>query len=418
MFDHQTKEDPAGHRHRLLPGIAAAYGLLVIYGSLFPLMGWTWPEVPVWSLIEGKPRYLSVADVITNFLVYVPLGLLVAASLPGQWRTLRLIGTTLAVGAGLSLVLEALQLFLPNRITAATDLLMNSVGAGAGSILFLLFSARTASGRHLLRLRREWIRDGRLADLGLAILGLWALSQLSPLVPSLDMDSLRDGINPLWQSVRDSSLFDGRQTVVYTLYVAGLGYLTHTLMKPGYSARYLYPGFTATVLMLQVPVVTREVSLEALTGLVLGCALFLVARQWERQRAASVGIIAIVGAYLASQLDFSLGHDIGRGFNWIPFRTQIGQVTRLGEIIAGAWPFLAIAYLAMVLKPRRIVATATIGGLIIVVATFTLEWLQMGHRDRYSDITYVILALSAWVLPWLHPSLREQIRQRANGRGA
>ncbi len=401
---------PATRKHYLLPLIAGTYTLLLIYGSLYPLTGWHWPGGENWFLLfERRPRYLSKSDLIANFLIYVPFGLLLAFGLKARFRRVwTLSGATILYGMALSFSMESLQLFLPNRVSSLTDVAMNTAGAAAGASLALIFNPDTMLGRRLSYLRMRWFRPGLMTDLGLVILGLWALAELTPLIPSLDFANLSNGFAPLRAALQNHAHFSMRQTLIFSFHTIGLGFLAATLIRDG-RLFLLFPAFVICVLLLKIPVVSQQITLEALLGCGTGLLILFAFRRFKRNHTAAAGIGIIVAAYAIAQLDFggfSLLQQV-RPFNWVPFHSRIGYVTRLADILATVWPFLAVAYLALFLRPRNAIATAAGGAVLVGAFTFALEWNQQSAPARYADITTVILALAAWTLPWLHPVLRE-----------
>ena len=163
------------------------YGTLVIYGTLFPLSEWT-PPLLGWSnpITHSWPDRASRADIIINVLAYIPLGLFLAL-----WLRPRL-GLVVAVilaslfGSGLSFTLEVLQSALPSRVPTLLDWVTNSGGTILGALIATAFDPRLPVGRVLLKSRNEWFDPGTLINLALVILGLWALTQTAPFVPSFD----------------------------------------------------------------------------------------------------------------------------------------------------------------------------------------------------------------------------------------
>jgi VanZ family protein len=91
--------------------------------------------LPVGTSVQVPPpdRHLNwsflLADVVRNWLLFIPLGAaLQACGMRG--------GQALAVGAGLSLGIEILQLAIPGRETAISDVFANALGTGTGIALF------------------------------------------------------------------------------------------------------------------------------------------------------------------------------------------------------------------------------------------------------------------------------------------
>jgi VanZ family protein len=104
---------------------------------------------PVYSVVEKSPflvpRDLKAAmqagrqDVIVNLLGFVPFGLLACLYFSQRPRASRLSALALAIlaGAGLSLIIEGGQIWLPNRVSSALDLGCNTLGSAAGALLAL-----------------------------------------------------------------------------------------------------------------------------------------------------------------------------------------------------------------------------------------------------------------------------------------
>jgi glycopeptide antibiotics resistance protein len=83
-------------------------------------------------------------DALVNLAGFIPLGFFLAMffRIPGSTAGLRAFALVLAIGALLSLFIEANQTFLVTRNSSMTDLILNSLGAMAGALLL------TASSRN------------------------------------------------------------------------------------------------------------------------------------------------------------------------------------------------------------------------------------------------------------------------------
>ena len=82
-------------------------------------------------------RQIDIAGYLLNIVLLVPFGLLA----PLIWPRLRSAGRTAAAGALFSLLIEISQLFT-NRSPDVDDLLLNTLGAVLGWLLYRLFPAR------------------------------------------------------------------------------------------------------------------------------------------------------------------------------------------------------------------------------------------------------------------------------------
>lgn len=82
---------------------------------------------------EGSLLF-SLSDVAVNLLLFLPFGGLLYGFLPVRRRLPRLIAALL-FSAAVSLSVEMMQLFLPERFPSFSDLLANTLGGGAGFLL-------------------------------------------------------------------------------------------------------------------------------------------------------------------------------------------------------------------------------------------------------------------------------------------
>ena len=395
----------ATHVPRVFPRLvlASAYIALVIYGSLFPLHGWQHANFDFSRLLsEPWPEDLPRADLLTNVLVYIPVGLLVAWVL--RLRLTLFTAFVLASVAGilLSLGLELMQLALPNRVSSSLDLLANGAGSLMGAALGILH-AGVPIAAPLFALRRHWFKPGALIDVGLVAVFFWVLSQLSPFVPSIDIANLRNGLSPLWQTLNHLERLQPYQAASYAFYIAGLGFFVARLLR---SERLFYLPFfmfVGVVLILKVPVVGRQLSLEALIG--MGAAMVLVGLFKHGPRlTTSAAVATILAGVVTASLWAEQGawSQIFQPFNWVPFSAQMTNIIGLPDILADLWPFLALAVLAN-LGSRGYARTIVfiVGGTALFSLALALEFQQQTIAGRSPDITDALLALIGWMLPWL-----------------
>lgn len=80
--------------------------------------------------------YYLLLDVVGNVLLFIPVGLTVAAALPLRSRLARL-GLTTLMAMLLSTSIEAIQLLMPSRATDVDDVLFNTLGALTGALVAL-----------------------------------------------------------------------------------------------------------------------------------------------------------------------------------------------------------------------------------------------------------------------------------------
>lgn len=325
----------ARHRSSATP-LAAVYAVLVLYASLYPFEGWRWPPGQGLSGLVALPwtRWQDDFDKISNLLGYLPLGaLLCIAMRRSGWRTLPALAVALVLPTCLSYGTEVLQQFLPRRVPALEDFLLNSAGAALGAFMALAGHALGLVGRWQALRARWFARDSAGA---LALLALWPVGLLFPAPLPLGLgqvgERLREALAGWLQDV------PWAETAYSLLAVAGpprppLQPLSETLIV---ALGLLGPTLLAYSVM---PAGWRRV-VAALWALALGTA----------------------GMALSTLLNFGPAH----GLSWLTPTTVPGLA--LGLLLA----------LALVPVPRRLVR-----GLALVALTGLVVGMAQAPADPY-----------------------------------
>jgi VanZ family protein len=378
------------------------YTALLVYGSLFPFSGWAFPHTPLFSFLSIWPATLERSDIILNVLVYAPLGLFIVSCLIGTMRFAPALLLASLAGTSLSFIIENIQQFLPRRVESTSDLVMNMAGTILGGMIATFFSRETVSGAKLVAHRRLWFRTGTLPNIGLITLGLWALTQTTPLVPALDMSHLRHGLAVFYYALQEPEL-GIYETSIYALYITGLGLLAATIGQRGKPVILLFGVFIACVLISKMLIETRQLSLEALAGATVAFAVLLP----FRRIAHNTVVLNIVGAAFIAA-GFILYESVPvPGFprytyTWTPFSAQMVSLNGLQSILEIFWPLFALAYFTRsITLPHLWYKGAIFGGVMVCSTVFVLEWLQQYVPGRHGDITQVMLGILGWFIPWL-----------------
>ena len=387
-------------------GLAAlAYTGLIVYGSLYPFSGWTAADVTPFAFLTARwPSHLSRADLVTNVLAYMPFGLLLVRWRDGGSRkAVGAIALAALAGALLSFAMESLQQYLPVRVASVGDILANTLGTIVGAIFATVTRRDSLPWAIVMERRERWFHQGRLVDLGLMAIALWAVSQLTPLVPSLDLGNLRHGLSPLWQTLQYPSRFNLPQWATYVLYIAGLALLAMTVGAPGEAVFVRFFAFVAIVLLCKVVIVTRQLSLEAILGAAAALVLALPLQALTQRAAAVTSMLFIIGGFTVAEMASGTGSV--HPFNWIPFAGHLeNPLIGIASILEDLWPAAALAALARLAAPPGLQTKLAWGGLVaIALLTFGLEWLQQYRPGRFGDFTVVLLAAGTWLLFWSIP---------------
>jgi glycopeptide antibiotics resistance protein len=92
--------------------------------------------VPPWRVQEYNRSFWN--DLFVNILGFIPFGFAVSAwaRKDGERKNTTAMGIALLLGAGISLFIELLQVYLPTRDSSLTDVMNNVLGMYLGARLF------------------------------------------------------------------------------------------------------------------------------------------------------------------------------------------------------------------------------------------------------------------------------------------
>jgi len=136
---------------------AAGYLLFVVYGSLVPLDFRYRSTAEAWQAFS-QVRYLQLgitsrADWVANLLLYVPLALLLRASVGARVSSAAQASCALLVFsacAAIAVAVEFVQIYFPPRTVSLNDLIAEFLGAASGLILWSVTHRRVRGWRQTL----------------------------------------------------------------------------------------------------------------------------------------------------------------------------------------------------------------------------------------------------------------------------
>jgi VanZ family protein len=358
----------ARHRSSAAP-LAWLYAALIVYASLYPFAGWHAPGVsPLAFLTLPWPHWWTWFDLVTNLVGYIPFGALVFGALVRSDVPVRpSMLLACAAGAVLSLTMELLQNFLPQRVASNVDLGVNVLGTLVGVLLGWCVHVRGGVERWQVARDRWFIT--RSAG-GIALLLLWPVGLLFPLpVPLAQGQVLSRVQEVLAQWVEGTSIAswvegwadaDLERTALspggeFTLIALGLlapCMIAFSVARPGWRRLVLVLGATAlgclattlsTALNFNPQHLLAWSTPQALAALAFGALLACLMSVLPGRAAAGLGLIvltALVTVVTQAPAD--------------PYFAQSLQLWEQGRFIRfhGAarwvgwlWPYVAIIYL-------------------------------------------------------------------------
>jgi VanZ family protein len=181
----------AGRSHFAAPLLLAVLTGLIVYASLYPFR-----FAPDGPRLGEALRALTWArasrgDMFNNVLLYAPFGFCVALMMEPRWGRMAGLVAAVVLGVSLSLGLELLQASVAPRVPSLTDLSLNTAGSFIGALL--------GSGFHALgsRIAPQAAPRGRSTTVAFAILVLWLIERLWPLIPEPGLRQLKLAVRPL-----------------------------------------------------------------------------------------------------------------------------------------------------------------------------------------------------------------------------
>lgn len=173
------------------------YGLVLGSASLQPWSGWRDNGTSPWEFLFAPwPKFWTGFDVFTNCLAYFPFGALLVWALYPRLRNGLALLLAVALASVMSALLEALQTYLPLRISSNLDLLCNALGAGSGALFGVLTASHFIDRGRLRDWRFRWFE--REASAGLVWLGSWLVAQLYPQALAFTTGEITPLLESVW----------------------------------------------------------------------------------------------------------------------------------------------------------------------------------------------------------------------------
>lgn len=258
------------------------YLAFILYASITPLGYWDFPSNPYpQDLIYGWQNKIHLFDIGQNLLFYMPLGVLVALLGYEKFK----LGKILLIGFGLSAVIslsmESIQSFHVTRVSSILDVALNTLSGAFGVIVGVVLFQGKDFWQHVYNTIFQGDKHPLVIFLASCTIFCWIGYHLYPYLPTLQYSHIKYGISPLIKVLKDPTLFQEQHFIKY--FIQGIClYLASCLLFKPYFRLFGLGLIIFIVLTIKVAVVSRYVTLEAISGLGAGllCTsfLFLIAR--------------------------------------------------------------------------------------------------------------------------------------------
>jgi len=360
---------PRGVRLRILLIVSA----LIAYGSLYPF-DFTVPgsAADAWgTLLHDWSMTTSRGDALGNLALFLPLGFIGVFAFPGRSpvAVMRLGLFSLFLAA----VLQVAQIYFPPRTPAIADVMWNMMGACLGIAAGLVL-------RDSVRLR--WQSWDRAYAVPLTLIVLWIAAELLPLVPSLDLQLIKESVKALL------ALHMSTPDIVW--HAGGVLLAGRALTAIAGRSRALrwLAVLIVVVIAGKMLIVTRVLNASTLAGLVLGYGAWGVVSM--RPSRDAVVVCALVIAYTLKALFPMTLRAVPADFNWLPFAGMLQ-----GSMLINAQVLVESVFVfAGVLGLLRMLGSSVIASSVVLAFwAAALEAAQLYIVGRSPDITEPLLVL-------------------------
>ena len=357
---HDAWDEPARTASPLTRYLLLVYLLLVVYASLHPLSGWRDQGMAPWAWLAATwPRHVTPIDLGFNIAAYLPVGLLLVAALYPWLRGWRAVALGTLGCSLLSLGMESLQVYLPSRVPSVNDLLTNSSGGLIGALLADWLVGRWLARGALRRWRYRLFHAGHSVDLGLVLLLLWLLTQLTPETLLFGAGDLRDVLSDVPGVLHPAQTFIRAEAVVAAANALAVGLLASTLLRQRidiYRGLLLLFGAALLVRTLAYAVLGSDLlsstadALSWLTpgaasGALAGIALTLLAALLPRNLRLMVAALALMAATVVVNLAPPNPYHAATLSVWR--QGHFLNFNGLTRWLSMAWPFAAMAWIIL-----------------------------------------------------------------------
>jgi len=355
--------------------ILALIAGLIVYGSLYPF-SFAAPQPGAFARLFFNWQLLtSPGDMLGNIGLFAPWGMVGLLAMAPRWGRASAAAITALSGFALSLGVQILQIWVPSRDAALADVFWNVVGIAGGMVAGGYFAPRLSAG----------VGHQRASVVPACLLIGFVIAEWLPLIPSIDLQLMRDQLKSLWVE-------PGLSTSTLLLHAA-------LAMLAGHLLGTLF-GLRRSVMLLPLVLVglslgklfLHKVQMDTSTplGFVLGAACWWeLAKASETRRATMIWLILLAAYTISALAPFRL-RDEPAPISWLPFAAMLegSMLSNVRSLAANMVVFAGILYVVASNSGRCLLASIGLAGWVLL-----LELLQAMVSTRTSDMTEPLLVL-------------------------
>ena len=333
---------------------------IIAYASLRPFHGWRHTGNPPFGFLFTPPRLLAPFDVLLNIAGYVFLGLCLTLALFPRVRGARALAIGSFAPALFSLLVEAIQTYLPGRYPSLIDVGTNTLGATIGAALAVLCTPWLLDHRGGRRLRERWLVPGHGTELGVLVLLIWFATLFAQRTILFGTGDLRANFGATIELTLPPILYTVTEVFIIAANLVTVGLILRLVMAGGVArvrwffalvAAAIVTRFVAQLTFWKLAAAFHWITPTALMGLTIGSAIAIIVLDMS-QRAAAITGLALIAAAVIVVNAAPPDPDLWLQPNAPRERMLVGLVL-VARYAAKGWPLAAMIYLVLALRQIR-----------------------------------------------------------------
>jgi VanZ family protein len=358
--------------------ITAVVVAVIVYGSLYPFMfrahGHSGLSDAIAALLATWTRPTSRGDIISNVLLYVPLGLFAVNALARLPRALR-VGLVTALGLCICTAVELIQFYEAARNSTMSDVYCNTMGTFLGAIAGVVLHRGV---------KLPFVGQVAWQPFPVLLLAAWGGYRLYPYVPTIDLHKYWDALKPLVFSPTLSAVDLYRHTATWLVPAVLL-----EALFGAHRRRLLFTLLVPAVLFARVLIIGTILSPAEVAGAALALLLWLAVLSHLPVRTGIVALMFIGAVVIQSLAPFHF-ESSARAFGWVPFLSFMrgSMETNILSMFEKVFTYGSLLWLLTRAGLSLGVATAASAALV-----FALRYAQVYLPGRSAEITDFVMVL-------------------------